>query len=133
VSRFAIAAWYTAFALVAGSCNLATQWVVSHAWPWPYAVLVSMVCGTGAGFACKYVLDRVFIFRFQPGSMLREALTVTKYGGTGVFTTALFWATELAFHALSEHPYARFAGAALGLAMGYTIKYQLDKRHVFRH
>jgi putative flippase GtrA len=133
VTRLSTAAWYTAFALFAGSLNLATQWFVTAAWPWPGVVLVSMICGTGAGFVCKYVLDRRFIFRFVPGSALREAVTVAKYGSTGVFTTALFWATELAFHFAFEAEHARFVGAGLGLVMGYAIKYQLDKRHVFRH
>lgn len=133
MTRWGIAAWYTAFALLAGSCNLGTQWLVTAAWPGSGVVLVSMVCGTGAGFLCKYVLDRRYIFRFVPGSAMREAVTVAKYGSTGIFTTALFWATELGFHFAFEAQQARFIGAGVGLALGYAIKYQLDKRHVFRH
>lgn len=132
-SRLGTAARYIAFAVVASACNLGVQWLASAAWPWGAVVPVSMALGTAAGLACKYVLDRTWIFRFAPGSARAEVATAARYGATGLLTTALFWGTELAFHAASDHPAARYAGGAIGLALGYALKYQLDKRHVFRH
>lgn len=131
--RLDIAAKYVAFAVIASACNLGVQWLATAAWPWGAALPVSMALGTAAGLGCKYVLDRVWIFRFDPGSARAEVATAARYGATGLLTTALFWGTELAFHAAVDHPAARYAGGALGLALGYALKYHLDKHHVFRH
>ena len=49
-----------------------------------------------------------------------------------MLTTAIFWGTELAFVALGDAPWLRYVGAVLGLAVGYTAKYRLDRRFVFR-
>jgi putative flippase GtrA len=49
----------------------------------------------------------------------------------GVFTTLIFWGFEIAFDAVFASEVAKYWGAVLGLALGYTTKYQLDKRYVF--
>ena len=49
----------------------------------------------------------------------------------GVFTTAIFWGTEYAFHLIFTTDAMRYIGGVLGLTIGYYIKYQLDKRFVF--
>ena len=50
----------------------------------------------------------------------------------GVFTTAIFWSTELAFHLIFQSAELRYLGGIIGLAIGYLTKYELDKRFVFR-
>jgi len=51
----------------------------------------------------------------------------------GVFTTIIFWGTEIAFDILFQDPNAKYLGAVIGLSIGYVIKYFLDKRYVFIH
>ncbi len=45
--------------------------------------------------------------------------------------TAIFWATETGFWLAFGTHAAREIGAVLGLAVGYVVKYQLDRRYVF--
>jgi putative flippase GtrA len=49
----------------------------------------------------------------------------------GVLTTIIFWAIELAFEHIYQTKEMRYLGGIIGLAIGYIIKYQLDKRFVF--
>ena len=49
----------------------------------------------------------------------------------GVVTTAIFWGMELTFNAIDSGNRSRFLGAVLGLAIGYFVKYHLDRRFVF--
>ena len=51
----------------------------------------------------------------------------------GIFTTIIFWGTEIIFNTLSQSPYAKYLGAVIGLSIGYVIKYFLDKKYVFIH
>ena len=50
----------------------------------------------------------------------------------GVFTTLIFWGTEIAFDAMGDEPWLRYLGAVIGLSIGYVTKYYLDRRFVFR-
>ena len=50
-----------------------------------------------------------------------------------VFTTIIFWGTEIAFDTLFQDPNAKYLGAVIGLSIGYIIKYFLDKKYVFIH
>ncbi len=49
----------------------------------------------------------------------------------GALTTLIFLAFEFAFHYAFETRPMRYLGAVIGLAIGYTSKYHLDKRFVF--
>jgi putative flippase GtrA len=49
----------------------------------------------------------------------------------GVATTLVFWATETAFWWIWRSDVMREAGAVFGLALGYLVKYNLDRRFVF--
>ncbi len=48
-----------------------------------------------------------------------------------MLTTAIFWGLELGAYAAFHTQTARYVGGAVGLALGYWLKYQLDKRLVF--
>ena len=52
-------------------------------------------------------------------------------GLSSVFTTAIFWGVEYAFHLIFGTGTMRYMGAVIGLALGFYIKYQLDKNYVF--
>ena len=49
----------------------------------------------------------------------------------GVITTLIFWNTEHAFHLIYDTDLMHYVGGIVGLAIGFYIKYQLDKMHVF--
>ena len=49
----------------------------------------------------------------------------------GVATTLIFWGSEIIFNLLFKADIVKYIGAAVGLTIGYIIKYQLDKRFVF--
>ena len=51
----------------------------------------------------------------------------------GIFTTIIFWGTEIAFDVIFKSAGAKYIGAIIGLGIGYIIKYFLDKKYVFIH
>jgi putative flippase GtrA len=90
-----------------------------------------MFVGTLAGLVVKYVLDKKFIFYHEVENKKDDAKKFALYSLMGVFTTIIFWGTEIAFDALSNNENAKYLGAVIGLSIGYVIKYFLDKKYVF--
>ncbi|EYD76137.1 hypothetical protein Rumeso_02326 [Rubellimicrobium mesophilum DSM 19309] len=127
-----LVASYAGFALLATAVNLGTQRVLLGDSASPLRFLVALVAGTLAGMAVKYVLDSRWIFRAGPTSAATHGKRIGKYAGTSVVTTLVFWGSEAAFFAVSPTQGSREAGALLGLAVGYVLKYHLDRRLVFR-
>ena len=130
--RVEIAVLYALFAALATAVNVASQWVSLALYRGPLALPLAMACGTATGLALKYVLDKRWIFCDPSTGLALHARKFTAYTVMGVITTAIFWATELAFDAASPDGRMRFVGAVIGLAIGYTAKYRLDRRFVFR-
>ncbi len=128
----AIALRYAAFAAFATAVNVATQYASATLYTGLHELYVAMAVGTLVGLVAKYILDRRWIFHDRPASPADHAARFTLYSLTGVLTTLVFWGTELAFVALGDAPWLRYAGAVFGLAIGYTAKYRLDRRFVFR-
>lgn len=95
------------------------------------ALYVAMLIGTLTGLIIKYVLDKKFIFYHEVKDKKDDAKKFALYSVMGVFTTIIFWVTEITFHAISHDPNAKYLGAAIGLGIGYIIKYFLDKKFVF--
>ena len=92
-----------------------------------------MFVGTLAGLVAKYILDKKFIFYHEVKNKKDDAKKFALYSLMGVFTTIIFWGTEIAFDALSQDHNAKYLGAVIGLSIGYIIKYFLDKKYVFIH
>ena len=90
-----------------------------------------MFFGTLAGLVAKYILDKKFIFYHIPTNKKDDAKKFTLYSLMGVFTTSIFWGTEIAFDTFSQGPNSKYLGAVIGLSIGYIIKYFLDKKYVF--
>lgn len=126
-----IAGKYVLFAVVATGCNLGVQRLLDHLYRGPLAIYVSLFVGTLVGLVIKYLLDKRYIFFDATRGLARSSLQFVRYALTGLVTTAIFWGLELGFLALFDTQAARYAGGALGLAIGYWLKYQLDKRLVF--
>lgn len=132
VSAVRIALAYTLFAVLATAANLGSQMLTWRVYAGPYALMVAIAIGTGVGLILKYVLDKHYIFRYFTRNAAHEGRTFVLYTLTGVATTLVFWGFELGFEWIFGTARARYTGAVLGLAIGYVIKYQLDRRHVFR-
>jgi putative flippase GtrA len=130
--RVGIAVLYALFAAFATLTNIASQWASLEFYRGPLALPLAMAFGTATGLGLKYLLDKRWIFH-DPGTGIGlHARKFSAYTLMGVATTAIFWATELAFDAASPNGRLRFVGAAIGLTIGYSVKYRLDRRFVFR-
>ncbi len=124
---------YSAFAALAMAVNLLTQEGVARLWPYPGSLYVAILAGTLTGLYTKYELDRRYIFAAARRSARGEGRRFLLYSLNGVFTTLVFWGMELAFALTFEAYTMRYVGAVLGLAIGYWLKYRLDRRFVFAH
>ncbi len=122
---------YSLFAVIATVVNLLTQEFSMQLYSGRYALYLSIASGTLTGLYTKFILDKRYIFAFETQGLGDHGKHFLLYSFMGVFTTIIFWGTELTFHFVYETSAMRYLGGAIGLAVGYWIKYQLDKRFVF--
>ena len=122
---------YALFAAIATAVNIAVQAIVSALYGGPFHLAAAMACGTVAGLVPKYLLDKRWIFVDGSTGLDTHARKFTLYTLMSVATTLIFWATEFAFDRLGHGGGLRYVGAVLGLALGYWVKYRLDRRLVF--
>lgn len=122
---------YTAFAVIATIANLATQRVVLAAGEGALVFVAALGAGTLVGLILKYALDKRWIFFDRAGGLQAHGRKFTLYTLMGLVTTVIFWGTETAFWLIWQTDLMREAGAVIGLAIGYTVKYNLDRRFVF--
>ena len=123
---------YSFLAAIATLANIGAQDVVMRLYDGIGAVTLSMIVGTGVGLVIKYVLDKRYIFRFRARDAAHDGKTFFLYTVMGLATTAIFWGFELGFDYLFATKQMRYTGGVLGLAIGYLVKYNLDKHYVFR-
>ncbi len=119
------------FAVIATAANIGVQDLVIRTYNGAFAILASVIVGTGVGLLVKYLLDKRYIFRFQARSFAHDTQTFVLYTIMGLATTVIFWGFEFAFHHIFETKEMRYLGGVIGLAIGYLTKYQLDNRYVF--
>ncbi len=131
MKRLQIAFWYAAFAALAIAVNIGIQRLALSFWAGPLSLYGAILLGTAAGLITKYVLDKRYIFAYRPVSLRQDAGTFFRYVLMSGITTAVFWSVELSFNSLFSLPSAKYIGAAIGLTIGYSSKYLLDKRFVF--
>jgi len=122
---------YCIFATIATLVNLLTQEASISLIKATYSLEIAIVAGTATGLVSKYILDKRFIFRNKSTTARDSLAKFSAYSLTGVCTTLLFWGFEFGFDSYFGTKFARYSGAVIGLAIGYGIKYQLDKRFVF--
>lgn len=121
---------YTAFCLFAILVNLGLQLIAFQ-----YLGLsfwVALAIGTAGGLLLKYVLDRNFIFFVKDDDLSLDITRFALYVLMGILTTSIFWVTEWIGYRYLPTKYGQYSGGALGLAVGYALKYWLDRRWVFR-
>jgi len=128
-----IAIKYTIFAVISTLFNLLFQYFSFLSYTGFGSLYVAMLLGTLVGLVAKYILDKKFIFYHTSIDKKDNTKKFALYSLIGVFTTIIFWGTEIAFDMLFQDPNAKYLGAFIGLSIGYIIKYFLDKKYVFIH
>lgn len=131
MSPAALVLRYALFAVVATVANLATQRAVLAATDGTTGFAAAMLAGTAVGLVVKYLLDKRWIFHDTSSGLRAHGRRFTLYTAMGVATTLVFWASETAFWLVWRTDAMRELGAVLGLAVGYVLKYELDRRFVF--
>jgi putative flippase GtrA len=128
-----LAAKFIIFAVISILFNLLSQYLSFLFYTGFGSLYTAMFTGTLSGLVVKYVLDKKLIFYHVVENKKDDAKKFALYSLMGVFTTIIFWGTEIAFDALSQNPNSKYLGAIIGLSIGYIIKYFLDKKFVFIH
>ncbi len=131
MSAARLAFLYAAFAAFATLVNLVTQHASLAAYDGAFGLWLAIGAGTLTGLVTKYLLDKRWIFADFDRGAAQHARKFSLYTLMGILTTAIFWGSEIAFHEIFGTAFWRDVGAVLGLAVGYTIKYRLDKQFVF--
>ena len=126
-----IAVLYTLFAAFSTAINIGAQMLSIWAYKGPYSVELSILIGTAAGLPLRYLLEKRYIFAFKSNNIAHDGQLFVLYSFMGVFTTAIFWGVEYAFHLIFATDTMRYVGGVIGLAIGFYVKYQLDKKYVF--
>lgn len=122
---------YALFAILATLTNIGTQYLSLFLYEKELSLYIAMAWGTLAGLLVKYIFDKKYIFYYRVQTMKEDSRKFILYSFMGVFTTLIFWGSELAFHFLYRGELSKYIGAVFGLTVGYMTKYQLDKRFVF--
>jgi putative flippase GtrA len=135
MTGFRLAVLYAGFGVVATAANLGVQ-VVLHGLLPPgqgagVAYWLALAAGTGAGLVIKYVLDKRWIFADPSAGIASHGRMFSLYTLMGVASTGIFWGTQTAFFLATGSLAMLYLGGALGLAVGYWVKYRLDRRFVF--
>ncbi|CAI8371086.1 MAG: Uncharacterised protein [Gammaproteobacteria bacterium] len=123
---------YIYFSLIAMTLNIFSQYLVFSLHDNEYTIYVAILVGTTLGLISKYSLDRVYIFKYNINNIYGYSKNFALYTFTGIFTTLIFWIFEYSFYILFENNVAKYIGAIIGLTIGYTVKYVLDKKFVFK-
>lgn len=127
-----IAIRYVLFAIISTLVNLAFQYLSFFLYSGFLDLYVAMFTGTLAGLVLKYVLDKKYIFFHEPKSKKDDGKKFMLYSLMGVFTTFIFWGFEIGFDYVFLNENAKYLGAVIGLCVGYVVKYNLDKKFVFK-
>lgn len=122
---------YALFAVLATLANLGMQRAVLAAVPGDMGFAIAVLAGTAVGLVLKYLLDKRWIFDDRTTGLANHSRKFGLYTAMGIVTTLIFWGTETAFWLTWRTDLMRETGAVIGLAIGYTIKYELDRRYVF--
>lgn len=123
---------YGFFAVIATLCNLGAQRLVFALAPETARFWLALIAGTGIGLVVKYVLDKKWIFGHVTRAVSDETKTFSLYTLTGIITTLVFWGMEGGFWWIWQTQTMREIGAIIGLSIGYVVKYNLDRRFVFK-
>ena len=125
-----IATRYILFAILSTIVNLFSQYLTFSFLNYEFEIYLAIGNGTIAGLLVKYLLDKHYIFNSNDSENNSKS-TFIPYIFTSIFSTLIFWFTELWFIKNVLIPYTEYIGALIGLSIGYTLKYFLDRNFVF--
>ena len=128
---------YALFAVISMVLNLGAQELVERLAPDSASaaklyLYLSILAGTVVGFSSRYILDKKWVFYDSYDGHFDELKKLILYAAFAGVTTLIFWAAELSAFFLVKTVTAKYAGATIGLTVGFTAKYFLDKNYVFR-
>ena len=123
---------YILFAILATTVNIFFQYLSFLLIEHKYELYIAMLNGTILGMILKYYLDKNFIFYYVKKEFNNKNIFLL-YIFTSIFTTIVFWAIELWFSYYVNINYSEYIGALVGLTLGYSLKYLLDKQLVFNN
>lgn len=86
--------------------------------------------GTLAGFIFKFLVDKFIVFEEKMESFEATSRQASLYLGFAIITTIIFWGFEFGFKILFSGDWY-LIGGIIGLAIGYTVKFLLDRKYVF--
>ncbi len=122
---------YTLFAIISTMFNISFQYITHYLYSDFGALYLAIFVGTIAGLIPKYILDKRYIFYHETESKKDDVKKFGLYTLMSVFTTIIFWGTEIGFDFIFNNDNAKYLGAVIGLSIGYIVKYFLDKKFVF--
>ena len=123
---------YFSFILIATIVNLLTQLLIFQLFEGWFVLYAALALATLTGLITKYFLDKKWIFNYKATSKSDNLNKFGLYSLMGIFTTAIFWGSEMFFFHILAFDGSQYVGGALGLAIGYLVKYFLDKKFVFK-
>jgi len=123
---------YILFAILATTVNIFFQYLSFLLIDHKYELYIAILNGTILGMTLKYYLDKNFIFYYVKKEFNNKNIFFL-YIFTSIFTTIIFWAIELWFSYYVKINYSEYLGALVGLTLGYSLKYLLDKQLVFNN
>jgi hypothetical protein len=126
-----IALLYTLFAVLSTAINIGSQMISVYTYKGTFSIEISILVGTATGLPLRYFLEKRYIFAFTSKSLSHDGKLFVFYSAMGLITTFIFWGTEYAFYLFYDTDLMRYVGGVIGLAIGFFVKYQLDKKYVF--
>ena len=123
---------YVNFAIASTLVNLVFQYISFYFYNGFLSLYVAMFFGTLSGLILKYILDKKYIFYHETKTKKEDGRKFLLYSLMGVFTTFIFWGFEIGFDFMFGNDIAKYIGALIGLSIGYVVKYNLDKKFVFK-
>ena len=122
---------YILFAGISTAMNIGGQAISMFFYGGSFAVEISILIGTITGLPLRYILDKRYIFSHKTKNLINDSKLFLLYSSMSGITTLIFWMTEYTFFLLFNTSAMRYLGGVIGLAIGFYIKYKLDKRFVF--
>lgn len=138
---------YMLFAVICTGINLGSQSVLNYLLSpievlnqgltifgktFEYYYIIHLLAGTALGFMAKFLLDKFLVFKNEHQNMGATFKQMIIYGLFAVITTLIFWGFQISFKFIFNSDQISLIGGLLGLTIGYSVKYILDKTWVFK-